>query len=100
MQYVNNEVLSDVQFVVEGIPIHAHKVQIPSFFLFLLHFISLLLDVLSILLQNWCLDFVLALPLFSHHVYGGIYGEQRQGDRHTRRAIQYIRPAAAVPIHR
>jgi hypothetical protein len=24
--YVNNEVLSDVQFIVEGIPVHAHKV--------------------------------------------------------------------------
>lgn len=24
--YVNNEVLSDIQFIVEGIPIHAHKV--------------------------------------------------------------------------
>jgi hypothetical protein len=24
--YVNNEVLSDVQFIVEGIPVQAHKV--------------------------------------------------------------------------
>jgi hypothetical protein len=24
--YVNNETLSDIQFIVEGIPIHAHKI--------------------------------------------------------------------------
>ena len=42
--YVNNEVLSDIQFIVEGIPIHAHKVKLLRFVCFRLCFIV------------WCID--------------------------------------------
>jgi hypothetical protein len=72
--YVNNEVLSDVQFIVEGIPVHAHKVGVlqPS-----PHSPKIVIRLtMWLYVCFYCADTVSTVPVLQQLVDGRVHGEQ------------------------